>query len=108
MSDTSYFELIDPEIGFYDIHGRQIMAVEVVIEEKVEDNSFDYAGTHCTGGRSGTHVQIDRYREAISIEAYEWERALEEGRVENHIVPKFIDEETEEEILEHINQGLNQ
>ena len=22
---------------------------------QLEDNSFDYAGTHCTGGRDGTH-----------------------------------------------------
>lgn len=25
----------------------------------IEDNSFDYAGTHCTNGQSGTHTQYN-------------------------------------------------
>ena len=43
-------------LGF-DEKGRQIawLGVEANIEYEVEDNSFDYAGTHCTGGMDGTH-----------------------------------------------------
>lgn len=26
---------------------------------EVEDNSFDYAGTHCTYGQAGTHTQYN-------------------------------------------------
>ena len=29
------------------------------LEASVENDSFDYAGTHCTGGKSGTHELPD-------------------------------------------------
>jgi len=30
-------------------------AIVSITDIEFVDNSFDYAGTHCTGGRSGTH-----------------------------------------------------
>ena len=39
---------------------------------KRQDNSFDYAGTHCTFGRSGTEVVIDYVSDCCeaNIETY--------------------------------------
>lgn len=33
-----------------------------------EDNSFDYAGTHCTFGMSGTYVKIDYVSDCCSAD----------------------------------------
>ena len=41
--------------------------VHGVCEWSVENDSFDYAGTHCTGGQSGTH-ELPDYCQAESCE----------------------------------------
>ncbi len=33
----------------------------------IEDVSFDYAGTHCTGGRSGTHHDYNTILDEVTI-----------------------------------------
>lgn len=33
----------------------------------IEDVSFDYAGTHCTGGRSGTHYDYNTVLDSVTI-----------------------------------------
>jgi hypothetical protein len=33
----------------------------------IEDVSFDYAGTHCTGGRSGTYYSNDTILDSVTI-----------------------------------------
>lgn len=42
---------------------------------EIEDNSFDYAGTHCNYGQAGTHVQYNAVcqdcGEDVS-ESYDW------------------------------------
>ena len=42
---------------YFDSKGREVIMISVnaELEYDVEDNSFDYAGTHCTHGQSGTH-----------------------------------------------------
>ena len=59
--------------------GRFYCNVEV--QWALEDNSFDYAGTHCTGGRSGTHY-------CYGVEAED-----------AHIVGKVYDDEDNEIVL---------
>lgn len=53
----------------------------VEVQWVLEDNSFDYAGTHCTGGRSGTY-------NCYSVEAED-----------AHIVGKVYDEKDNEIVL---------
>lgn len=53
----------------------------VEVQWGLEDNSFDYAGTHCTGGRSGTY-------NCYSVEAED-----------AHIVGKVYDEKDNEIVL---------
>lgn len=53
-----------PHLPFRE-HG---MGINVKGSWTLEDASFDYAGTHCTGGRSGTHVCHSVVLEEIDIE----------------------------------------
>ena len=46
------------------------------VEWTTEDNSFDYAGTHCTWGQSGTHEVIDVVPESISIDSIECDQGI--------------------------------
>ena len=58
MEKTIIVDEVGPIDGLY-------YHVEFEATFRVEDNSFDYAGTHCTGGRSGTHVQFDMEMEGL-------------------------------------------
>lgn len=104
---SAEIDLLDHVPAFYDNEGRMITRVYVETERRIEDNSFDYAGTHCTGGRSGTHTQIDRWYEAVDILGYEWETDMEAGETTNNIVGKLIHPETAEQILEHCTTRIN-
>tara|TARA_B100000579_G_scaffold438049_1_gene471449 strand:- start:23548 stop:23937 length:390 start_codon:yes stop_codon:yes gene_type:complete len=53
----------------------QELTVHGVCEWSVENDSFDYAGTHCTGGRSGIH-ELPDYCEAASCEIQTIEDSL--------------------------------
>ena len=52
------------------------------VNVEIEDNSFDYAGTHATNGQSGTHVQHNAIcqdcDEDVS-ETYDWESHFDRG-----------------------------
>lgn len=49
---------------------------------EIEDNSFDYSGTHATNGQSGTHVQHNAIctdcNKDIS-EEYDWDNHYNKG-----------------------------
>lgn len=41
------------------VYNNDDLTVTGTFEASVDNDSFDYAGTHCTGGKSGTHELPD-------------------------------------------------
>jgi len=41
------------------VYSNDDLTVTGTFEASVDNDSFDYAGTHCTGGKSGTHELPD-------------------------------------------------
>ena len=63
--ETKDFEY---EFEVYDEKGYYLFYVEGTAEWDIDNDSFDYAGTHCTHGQSGTHHLPDYARiEDISL-----------------------------------------
>ena len=83
-------EAEDQDLGAIIIKGE--------VEWTTEDNSFDYAGTHCTWGQSGTHKVIDVVPESITIDSIE----CEQGK--NH--PKSFKEWEELLMIDYDDCGL--
>lgn len=65
--------VIMPSGAEYEWDGEQYVCQHIDVE--IEDNSFDYAGTHCNNGQAGTHTQYNAVcndcGEDIS-EIYDW------------------------------------
>lgn len=61
-----------------DLNGNLITAISVEWECYEQDTSFDYAGTHCTGGRSGTHKCSEPAIRGVHVLGYWYE--VYEGR----------------------------
>ena len=57
-----------------------------------EDPSFDYAGTHCTGGKSGTH-KLPSYP-SMANSSIEWNRELYDETM-NRIIALYIEDNKE-------------
>lgn len=61
------------------------------VNVEIEDNSFDYAGTHATYGQSGTHVQHNAIcqdcGEDIS-DIYDWESHYDRGDESDYYDPE--------------------
>lgn len=73
MSQQQYVTMPDGSEWEFDEWDFQYHCLHANVE--IEDNSFDYAGTHATYGQSGTHVQYNAIcqdcDEDIS-ETYDW------------------------------------
>lgn len=76
--EDDYYELGHSEE--FDLNGNLITAFHVKWECFEEDNSFDYAGTHCTGGRSGTHYCSGPAIRDVFVEGYWYENEEEEEK----------------------------
>jgi hypothetical protein len=63
------------------------LVVEIDGNPRWENDSFDYAGTHCTGGRSGTH-HLPSY--TILDEDVEWDKT-KYGDATNLLIQKWVE-----------------
>jgi hypothetical protein len=73
MSCTDNNRIEVEHLALQDINGYEITAIFATYEHVTRDASFDYAGTHCTGGRSGTHKCEEQSIEDVEIHGYEYE-----------------------------------
>lgn len=90
-----------------DKRGNSIMGLEISYEVVKIDESFDYAGTHCTGGKSGTHEVTSQSIEDFEVISYNYETAsgdILEGKIED--IPKPIFCKLTEDAEDFINNTL--
>lgn len=57
MAQQQFVEMPDGSFWEWDESDFQYKCQHVNVE--IEDNSFDYAGTHCNNGQAGTHIQYN-------------------------------------------------
>ena len=67
------YEFIEMPAGeLQDPSGHEIFGFWVTYRKFERDASFDYAGTHCTSGRSGTHYCTEEVVEDVLVKGYEY------------------------------------
>lgn len=75
MAQQQYVYMPDGSEWEFDPWDFQYHCMHVDVE--IEDNSFDYAGTHATNGQSGTFQQLNaicRHCDEDITETYDWDR----------------------------------
>lgn len=72
-TDENRIEIDQAGTGeLFDLNGYEITAIFATHQKIERDASFDYAGTHCTGGEPGTHHCTETEIEDIEIHGYEY------------------------------------
>lgn len=90
-----------------DKRGNSIMGLEISYEVVKIDESFDYAGTHCTGGRSGTHEVWTEEVQGFEVISYNYETSsgdILEGKLKD--IPKPVLCKLTEDAEDFINKTL--